>query len=201
MSEPSNNIIDALQGFMNARLLDVNTSIPGVIVSYANGLARVQPTGKKRFADGDTLDYPIIPGVRVCWPSFAGGAAGIKGPVRPGDKCLIVFSQQATDGTDDMRLFDLSDAYAVMVDLGNVGAGDSANNGAMTMYFGAASIQITEDGGIVINAPGGTTINSPTTTNTGILTGSEVLAGDGTSLSAHVHSGVQSGPSNTGQPV
>lgn len=201
MSEPSNNIIDALQGFINARLLDVNTSIPGVIVSYANGLARVQPTGKKRFADGDTLNYPIIPGVRVCWPSFAGGAAGIKGPVRPGDRCLIVFSQQATDGTDDMRLFDLSDAYAVMVDLGNVGSGDSGNNGAMTMYFGTASIQITKGGAVVINAPGGTSVNSPTMTSTGIFTAQEVLTADGKSLKTHVHSGVQSGPSNTGQPV
>lgn len=200
MSESSNSVIESLQGFINARLLDVNTSIPGVIVSYADGLARVQPTGKKRFADGDTLDYPIIPGVRVCWPSFAGGTAGVKGPIRPGDKCLLIFSQQAIDGTDDMRLFDLSDAYAVMVDLGNVG-GDSGNNDAMTMYFGAASIRITESGAMIFNAPGGATFNSPSTTNTGILTGQEVLAGDGTSLSTHVHSGVQFGPSNTGQPV
>lgn len=189
MSEPSNNIIDALQGFINARLLDVNTSIPGVIVSYTNGMARVQPTGKKRFADGDTLDYPIIPGVRVCWPSFAGGSAGIKGPVRPGDKCLIVFSQQATDGTDDMRLFDLSDAYAVMVDLGNVGAGDSANNGSMTMYFGAASIQITEGGAVVITAPGGVqSMGGP-------------LSSNGVVLDTHRHSGVLAGGANTGQPV
>lgn len=200
MSESSNSVIESLQGFINARLLDVNTSIPGVIVSYADGLARVQPTGKKRFADGDTLDYPIIPGVRVCWPSFAGGTAGVKGPIRPGDRCLLVFSQQAIDGTDDMRLFDLSDAYAVMVDLGNVG-GDSGNNDSMTMYFGAASIRITEAGAMIFNAPGGATFNSPSTTNTGILTGQEVLAGDGTSLSTHVHSGVQFGPSNTGQPV
>lgn len=200
MSESSNSVIESLQGFINARLLDVNTSIPGVIVSYADGLARVQPTGKKRFADGDTLDYPIIPGVRVCWPSFAGGTAGVKGPIRPGDRCLLVFSQQAIDGTDDMRLFDLSDAYAVMVDLGNVG-GDSGNNDAMTMYFGAASIRITEAGAMIFNAPGGATFNAPQTTNSGTFTAQEVFAGDGTSLSTHVHSGVQFGPSNTGQPV
>lgn len=188
MSESSNSVIESLQGFINARLLDVNTSIPGVIVSYADGLARVQPTGKKRFADGDTLDYPIIPGVRVCWPSFAGGTAGVKGPIRPGDKCLLVFSQQAIDGTDDMRLFDLSDAYAVMVDLGNVG-GDSGNNDAMTMYFGAASIRITEAGAIVIAAPGG------------VESTGGPLSSNGVVLDTHVHSGIQPGPSNTGQPV
>lgn len=156
-------------GLIRAQLLDVNTAIPGVIVSYGSGLARVAPTGKKRFADGDVLDYPIIPNVRVCWPSFAGGTAGVKGPVKPGDKCLLVFSQQAVDGTDDRRMFDLQDAYAVMCDLGNAGAGDSGNNADMTMFFGPAYIRLTAAGALQINAPGGVTITTPNTTNTGTL--------------------------------
>ena len=71
MAEQSNNIADALQSMINARLLDVNTCLPAIILSYKNGLARVQPVGKKRFADGDELDYPVIPSARVCWPSFS----------------------------------------------------------------------------------------------------------------------------------
>lgn len=169
MAETSNNPVEALMGLIRAQLLDVNTCLPGVIVSYENGLARVAPTGKKRFADGDVLDYPIIPNVRVCWPSFAGGAAGVKGPVKPGDRCLLVFSQQAIDGTDDRRMFDLQDAYAVMCDLGNAGAGDSGNNADMTMFFGTAYIRLTAGGALQINAPGGTTITTPNTTNTGTL--------------------------------
>jgi hypothetical protein len=169
MAETSNNPVEALMGLIRAQLLDVNTAIPGVIVSYENGLARVAPTGKKRFADGDVLDYPIIPNVRVCWPSFAGGTAGVKGPVKAGDKCLLVFSQQAIDGTDDRRMFDLQDAYAVMCDLGDAGAGDSSNNADMTMFFGSAFIRLTADGALQINAPGGTTITTPSTTNTGTL--------------------------------
>ena len=156
-------------GLIRAQLLDVNTCLPGVIVSYEGGVARVAPTGKKRFADGDVLDYPIIPNVRVCWPSFAGGAAGVKGPVKPGDRCLLVFSQQAVDGTDDRRMFDLQDAYAVMCDLGNAGGGDSGNNADMTMFFGPAYIRLTAAGALQINAPGGTTITTPNTTNTGTL--------------------------------
>lgn len=169
MAETSNNPVEALMGLIRAQLLDVNTAIPGVIVSYEGGLARVAPTGKKRFADGDVLDYPIIPNVRVCWPSFAGGTAGVKGPVKPGDRCLLVFSQQAIDGTDDRRMFDLQDAYAVMCDLGNAGAGDSGNNADMTMFFGSAFIRLTAAGALQINAPGGTTITTPNTTNTGTL--------------------------------
>lgn len=170
MAETSNNPIEALLGLVRAQLMDVNTAIPGVIVSYNNGLARVLPTGKKRFADGDALDFPIIPNVRVCWPSFSGGTAGIKGPVKPGDRCLLVFSQQAIDGGDDRRMFDLQDAYAVMCDLGRAGPSDSGNNEDMTMFFGSAHIRLTPSGALNIYAPGGTVIDTPDTTNTGTLT-------------------------------
>ena len=228
MAETSNNPVEALMGLIRAQLLDVNTAVPGVIVSYEGGLARVAPTGKKRFADGDVLDYPIIPNVRVCWPSFAGGTAGVKGPVKPGDRCLLVFSQQAIDGTDDRRMFDLQDAYAVMCDLGNAGASDSGNNADMTMFFGPAFIRLTEGGALEINAPGGTKITTPSTLNTGTLTteglftyqagmtgsgggaGTTIsgsitqsggaLSSNGIVLAAHTHSGVQPGSGSTGLP-
>lgn len=170
MAEASNDPVEALLSLVKAQLLDVNTSLPGVIVSYSNGIASVMPTGKKRFADGDAFDYPIIPGARVCWPSFSGGTAGVKGPVKPGDKCMLVFGQQAMDGTDDRRMFDLQDVSAVMCDLGNASLSDSSNNDDMTMYFGAAHIRLTAAGALEINAPGGTTITTPSTTNTGTLT-------------------------------
>jgi hypothetical protein len=202
MAESSNNPVEALLGLIKSQLLDVNTAIPGVIKSYENGLARVLPSVKKRFADGDVLDYPIIPNVRVCWPSFSGGLAGIKGPVKPGDKCLLVFSQQAIDGSDDRRMFDLQDAYAVMCDLGNAGQSDSGNNNDMTMFFGAAFIRLTASGALTINAPGGTTITTPSTLNTGTLTTDGLFTykagmagiggGAGTSISGNVtHSGGQ----------
>lgn len=167
MSEPTQNPIDALVGLIQSQLLDVNTSIPATVVSYANGRASVKPQPKKRFSDGDVLDYPVIPDVRVCWPSFSGGQAGIKGPVKAGDNCLLVFSQCAVDGTDDRRRFDLTDAYAVMVDNGRAGPGDSANNDDMTMFFGSAYIRLTEAGRLEIYAPAGSRINTPDFENTG----------------------------------
>ena len=228
MAEESNSAIDALNGMMKSHLADVNTAIPGVIVSYANGLARVAPTGKKRFADGDVLDYPIIPNVRVCWPSFSGGAAGIKGPVKPGDRCLLVFSQQAIDGTDDRRMFDLQDACAIMCDIGNASVSDSTNNDDLTVYFGEAHIRLTASGELIINAPGGTTIETPSTMNTGTLTTEGLLTyqggmagsgGGGTAITGnivhsggsitslgkkidgeHTHGGVASGGANTAVP-
>lgn len=206
MSESSTSPIEALLQLVKSQLLDVNTAIPGVVVSYANGLAKVKPTPKKRFADGDTLDYPTIPNVRVCWPSFSGGEAGVKGPVKPGDRCLIIFSQQAIDGSDDRRMFDLQDAYAVMVDLGRAGPSDSDNNNDMTMFFGVANIQITKDGSIVINAPAGLSVNAPTASFSKDVNVGEDLAiigttiGNGINLNIHTHNGVQPGGGNTGIP-
>jgi len=216
--------LSALNAFFRAAVSDMNTCIEGVIVSYEGGKASVQPIGTKRFSDGDELDYPVLDSVPVRWPTFSGGSAGVKGPIVSGDKCLLVFSQQAIDGTDDMRQFDINDAYAVMCDGSTSGQGGS--NDAMCMYFGSAYIRITKAGALEINAPGGTTHTSPTITNKGnvVTTGTTQMQGaasmtgggestggftntggtvssNGVTLESHVHSGVTAGGANTGGPV
>ena len=207
------DIVDALRKMVDGRLYEVNTSMPGTIVSYASGLATVQPTPKKRFPDGDVLSFPILQNVRVCWPSFSGGTAGVKGPIKPGDKCLIIIAQQAVDGTDDPRRFDMSDAYVIPCELGGA-TGESADNDGMTMFFGAAYIRITEGGELLINAQGGTTITTPSTKNTGTLTTEGLLTyqagmagvggGAGTTITGainHVGSYSQSGGSVTSNGI
>lgn len=186
--------LSAIRQLIASQLIDVNTAINGVIVSYSGGFATVKPTANKLFQDGDSLPYPNLHNVPVRWPVFAGGQAGVKGPVTPGDKVLLVFSQQATDGTDDQRRFDLTDAYAVIVSNEQVSQG--ANNDDMVMYFGAAYIKLTAGGALEINAPGGHTTVSPTNEFTGGLTNNGVDVG-----STHMHSGVTAGGSNTGGPV
>jgi hypothetical protein len=152
-------------------------------------VASVRPIGKKRFADGDELDFPAIPNVPICWPAFAGGQAGFSGPVTAGDKCLIVFAQQATDGSDDLRQFDMTDAYAVMCDPGNAGKGDS-----LSMFWGGASITIDAGGVVTIEAPGGLTINGEVVQTGGTMTSEGVV------VSTHTHKGVQAGAANSGPP-
>lgn len=180
MSEASTDLVEALSGLVKSHLLEMNTCLPGEIVSYESGYARVRPLAKKRYADGDILDFPIIPRVRICWPTFSGGTSGVKGPVKAGDKCLIVFSQQAIDNGDDRRMFDLTDAYAIMHNLGEVKS-QSTNNSDMIMWFGSAYIKLTAGGALEINAPAGAKIIAPLTThqgnveNTGMLTSKGLL--------------------------
>lgn len=169
--------VDSLVELIKAQLLDVNTCLPGVIVDYAGGRASVRPVGNKRYADGDILAYPVIRNVRVEWPSFNGGQCGVKGPVVAGDPCLLVFAQQAVDGTDDRRMFDLTDAYALMVNNGAAGAGDSGNNSDMTMWHGPAYIRLTAGGQMIVNAPGGVKFETPSVDNTGTLTNEKQITG------------------------
>jgi len=215
----NNDFISALKSMVDGRLHEINTSLPGVITGYANGRASVQPTPKRRFVDGDVLTFPILQNVRVCWPSFSGGSAGVKGPIKAGDKCLLVFAQQAVDGTDDARRFDISDSYCIPCDLGSAGAGDSGNNDAMTVFYGAASMRLTAGGALVITAPGGVAIEAPSVSNSGSLSNAGAVSMDSTLIASgqatfttganiggiefsdHVHSGVSTGLSNTGTPV
>jgi hypothetical protein len=167
MAEFTSDFLASIGNMMDSKMLDINTSIDGVIVSYDAGLATVQPIGQKRFADGDVLDFPPIRRVPVRWPSFNGGQAGFKGPVTPGDKCQLIFSQQASDGSDDMRRFDLSDAYAIIASNETVQGG--GNNDDCIMWFGGAYIKITPAGAVEINAPAGMKVIAPTNEFTGAV--------------------------------
>lgn len=209
MAETSGDFLSSMRTLIQSELIDINTSIEGVIVSYDGGFATVRPIGNKRYADGDSIPFPEIRMVPVKWPVFAGGNAGLRGPIQAGDKCLIVFAQQAADGTDDMRRFDISDAYAVMVDGAQQSQG--ASNDSMVMYFGSAYVRLTAAGALEINAPGGITQTAPsnvmtgTVTSQGLLTYQAGISGVGTSTSngknvgsTHTHSGVTTGTGTTG---
>lgn len=191
MAEVSNDFVDAMQSMIDGRLASVNTAIEGRIVSYADGYASIVPIGKKRFADGDELDFPAIHKVPIMWPSFAGGAAGCKGPILAGDGCLLVFAQQAADDTDDLRQHDMTDAYAIPFTKGAIGP----DNDAMTLFYGDASISISADGAMTIEAPAGLTINGAV-----IQTGGQMTS-EGVSVSQHIHDKVTAGSAVSGKPV
>ena len=225
MAEQSDDFISSIRSLINSELIDVNTSINGVVTSYSGGLATVLPTANKQFQDGDSLPFPPIYNVPVRWPSFNGGKCGFKGPIRPGDNVHIMFVQQAKDGTDDQRRFDLSDAYCFPSDNGQVAQG--GNNDDTILYFGDAYIKLTEDGRMEINAPGGCKTIAPTNLFTGkvtvqglvtflagmigstisgaafVLNGAVQFIGTITSngkdiASTHTHTGVQPGGGTTG---
>ena len=217
------DFLSSLRELVKSELIDVNTALNGEIVSYANGFATVKPLASKRFKDGDSQPFPLIYKVPVRWPNFNGGQCGFKAPIKAGDKVLIIVSQQATDGSDDLRRFDLTDAYCIPADNGQNAGG--SNNEDTIMYFGSASIRITASGAMILTAPSGITYDAPTNdyngnqTTTGLITGNNGLSiqgGAGVSVtgnivstgtitnngknvgSTHTHGGVQTGGGTTG---
>lgn len=160
--------ISALENFIKSTCVDyINTSHPCRVIAYKNGRVDVQPTASKSYDDGDSNSYAPIYSLRVVWPQFAGGKAGVKGPIMPGDECLMIVCQHPLDDSDDNRKYSIVDSYVI------VGAGYSdevPGNNDMRMYFGDAFISIDASGKMVFNAPGGIEAKSPLATFSNAVT-------------------------------
>ena len=105
----------------------IKVAMPGIIQSFdpESVTAVVQPGIRcvQRDNDGATItsEYPQLVDVPVIFPR--GGGCTLTFPVKPGDECLLVFSDRCIDfwwqngGVQeavDPRLHDLSDAFAIV---------------------------------------------------------------------------------------
>lgn len=162
------------------------------------------------------LDCPVV------FPM--GGPFSLTFPIAVGDECLVVFSSRCIDAwwqqggvqpQADLRMHDLSDGFAIMgvrnkqrripsisttdVELRN------EDGSAKIAIAPDHRIKVNSDVEVVVTAPL-TTINGNVNVNgnihaTGTITGDvDVIAGT-ISGKTHRHSGVTTGPSNTGTPV
>jgi hypothetical protein len=213
------DIVNAIQGAIETSLSDVNTSIPGTIISYdpATNRAVVKPSLPKALADGRALDAPNIHEVAVAWP--AGGGMLMTWPLKPGDGVELRFAQRSLEGwlsgneqaPDDPRRFDMSDCIA---DPGLKATGISADPDAVQCTFDGTTVRL-EPGGIsritgtklYVTADiehVGNTVHNGNVTQTGNLTqtGSTTATGNivagAVSLRQHTH--LNSGGSGTGGP-
>ena len=107
---------------MQDMLRDAHTAIPGRIVSFDADKceASILPYGKYKKPDGSMMDYPQLNEVPIYVMQGSGQTASVVFPIKSGDECVILFSEQALDGWrkksesgTDLR-FDLSNAVAVV---------------------------------------------------------------------------------------
>lgn len=132
---------------------DMHTALPGEIKSYdpAKGIATVLPKAKFTKPDGDTMDFPEISGVPVMFPQSQN--VTIAWPIKPGDGCLLVFSEQALDywmcgnETDTKLKFDLTNAIAIpnLVSGGNETVKTACDEDAVVITTGDTEAKITSD--------------------------------------------------------
>jgi len=146
-----------VQRIIESILSDINTSTPGVIVSYdaAKNRAIVKPDIPKWLADDDELATPKIVEVPILWPASSGGKTSFTMPLKAGDGVMLMFTQRSLEGwlsgskemPDDPRQFDLSDCIAIP---GLQSSGISADVDDVVLKFEKSEMRIKKDGTISI---------------------------------------------------
>lgn len=188
----------------------------------------VQPSIRGLMVDDKGVEtwfqLPVLINCPVLWQG--GGGVTATFPIKANDECLVIFGQRCIDSwwqqggiqnQAELRLHSISDGFALVGvrSLPRSFAIDTANAQLVTddgqAYFKlnptTHAINILANGGVTINASSGITMNGVTIDSAGnvnspaTVTASTDVVGGGKHLKTHVHSGVTSGGSNTGQPV
>lgn len=188
---------DTYRAAIDSALKNLHTCLPGIVQSFdpVNQTAEVQPALQRIFSELGAVNLPLCVDVPVVFPG--GGNFHFTFPIKPGDECILVFSERCIDGwaidgtigePEDYRTHDLSDAFA-FVGVNSVAkklSGFNVNNaevrnraGTMKMEFSNSGVTIT--GNLIIN--GQVTANGKRIDDT------------------HKHSGVQTGGGQTGVVV
>jgi len=192
-------------------------------------IAQQQVTGIDNNGNKTYAAYPQLELVPVFFP--CGGGFTLTFPVQAGDECLLLFSDRDIDNWYQNgawqppysgRTHDMSDAIALvgLRSCPRALGGISTTSTQLRSDDGTTYVEVKAGQLVNVVAPAGCKITTPTLTVTGVLTvqnvagdtigstvnggfkttGGDIIA-DTISLKEHIHSGVQSGGSNTGVPV
>lgn len=115
-------VVEQLQAMVKSSVNGIHTAIPGSIVDFDPGtcLATVSPKMKYTKPDGSKINYPNVAGVPVCFPQGAGQKVSVTYPIKSGDGCLLIASEQSLDywmyereTATDLR-YDLTNSVALV---------------------------------------------------------------------------------------
>jgi hypothetical protein len=202
------NLVESLQLLHESTLGDINTSMPGEVVSYdaARNRAVVRPVLPKALNSEEALEPPKIVEVPVVWPASNGGKSSFTMPLQPGDGVMLSFQQRSLEGwldgkkemPDDPRQFDLSDCVAHP---GLSHSGTVAHSDDVVLKFNNSEVRIKPDGTILLgNASGGITIDSGGKMTLKATSIHVETSAKSFTLETHKHDKVQFGGSLSGEP-
>ena len=185
LAQSPNEVKTIIKGWMDSRVSNIHTAMPGRVVSYdpSTNRASVQPNGDYKSEDGRNIQYPIIHNVPIQFPMGQGGTAGITFPINAGDGCLLVFSETQNDDflggnkgdSEDSRRHSLNDAIAIPGVYAGAAPSNVAHPGDVCVFKGGTMLRIS-DGSVEITGA--------------TLTVSGDVIGGGISLDNHTHNGV-----------
>jgi len=208
-------LVDVLNQVIEAKLSQVNTNLPGIVVDYdaKKNRARVRPVMPKRLADGEELAAPEIVEVPVVWPASGAGKAAFTMPLAKGDEVMLAAQQRSLENwlsgqnvsPDDPRQFDLSDCVAFP---GMSATKTEGHSDDVVLKFGRANVTLKPDNTIVFgNDNGSITIHDNgdieikgnrielKSTTIPVQTSARSFV-----LETHIHTDVTSGPGTSGPP-
>ncbi len=136
---------------------EMHTAIPGVIVAFSpgSGMASVKPSGQYRLSNGVSIAYPVISDVPVVMPYCNASKTGLAFPVKAGDSCLIIFSENELDewrsgaAAEGSLRFDLTSAMAIpglLRGAGGEALQKACSRNAVVITSGDNEIMLSEDG-------------------------------------------------------
>lgn len=231
MADQEISLQETMQSAVEHYLENQNTAIPGFVIRTINSLQTqqvdVQIAINFKGYDGTSQERPPILNVPVVFP--ASSTSAITFPLRPGDPVLLIFSQRGLSAwkssngyastPTDYRMHDVKDCFAIP---GAFPTSRAPNNPAKRRWTHSTNdlviahnlgsgveveLRLTESGKLIINTDVAVEVNAPETTwngditHTGTFMNTGGVISNGVILDAHVHSGVQSGPSVSGPPV
>ena len=185
LAQSPNEVKTIIKGWMDSRVSNIHTAMPGRVVSYdpSTNRASVQPNGDYKSEDGRNIQYPIIHNVPIQFPMGQGGTAGITFPINAGDGCLLVFSETQNDDflggnkgdSEDSRRHSLNDAIAIPGVYAGAAPSTVAHPGDVCVFKGGTMLRISDGSVEIMGAT---------------LTVSGDVIGGGISLDNHTHMGV-----------
>lgn len=115
------DFVDAVGKVVDEKVADLHTALPAEIVEFNQESCTVDvvPKAKITLSSGKTFEYPRINDVPILFPCGMGNDAVIVYPVKKGDGCLLIFSEQSLDYwqsrgvTSSEMKFSLSSAIAI----------------------------------------------------------------------------------------
>lgn len=119
----SPTLAEVLQNAIRADLLDMHTMMPAKVEKYDSDTqkASISPLLKKKYTNGDIVQFAVINDIPVQWPS--GGDAFIHMPLKVGDIGMAVFAERSLDKwlsggggavlPDDPRHHNITDAVFI----------------------------------------------------------------------------------------
>lgn len=214
MRQTENEVKDIIKGWIADGVENARVALPGIITSYDAGSNRasVKPSGNYKAKDGRAVPYPVIYNAPVVFPTGNGGTAGVTFPIKSGDGCLIVFSDESLSGylsgsgtNQDPRKHSLNDAIVIPGLYAN-GATSEVSHPNETCMTCGGSIARMDGSHFIIELANGTTFNIAEGISGNFADGTSLSIGggdlivNGISHSHHTHPGIEPGPSNTGEP-